>query len=122
MHAAILPSQWERLTWLWDKSHQFMDWARIFQMCREFLGDKFQLVWTLEEAYDKVGARPEDFSANASTPKTSPPEPTPIQPVERPVPMHPKCVEEWNQPWAQPMATAKGSQGGAARSSTPPQK
>jgi hypothetical protein len=36
--------------------------ARVFQMCSEFLGSEFQVVWSLEEAYDIVGARPEDFT------------------------------------------------------------
>ena len=36
--------------------------ARIFQMCREYLGDKFEVVHSLEEAYDVVGVRPEDFT------------------------------------------------------------
>jgi len=36
--------------------------ARIFQMCREFLGDKFEVVGSLEEAYDMVGVHPEDFT------------------------------------------------------------
>jgi len=36
--------------------------ARIFHMCREFLGDKFQVVGTLGEAYDFAGAHPEDFT------------------------------------------------------------
>lgn len=36
--------------------------ARIFQMCRELLGDKFQVVRTLGEAYDIAGAHPEDFT------------------------------------------------------------
>ena len=35
--------------------------ARIFQMCREYLGDKFDVVHSLEEAYKLVGVRPEDF-------------------------------------------------------------
>jgi hypothetical protein len=36
--------------------------ARIFQMCSEFLRDQFEVVHTLEEAYDIVGARREDFT------------------------------------------------------------
>jgi DNA-binding transcriptional LysR family regulator len=36
--------------------------ARVFQMCGEFLGNQFDVVWALEEAYDIVGARPEDFT------------------------------------------------------------
>ena len=36
--------------------------ARVFQMCGEFLGNQFDVVWSLEEAYDVVGARPEDFT------------------------------------------------------------
>ena len=36
--------------------------ARIFQMCREFLGDQFDVVWSLAEAYEIIGARPEDFT------------------------------------------------------------
>ena len=31
-------------------------------MCGEFLGNQFDVVWALEEAYDIVGARPEDFT------------------------------------------------------------
>jgi hypothetical protein len=36
--------------------------ARIFQMCAEFLGNQFEVVHSLEEAYDLVGVRPEDFT------------------------------------------------------------
>jgi hypothetical protein len=36
--------------------------ARVFQMCGEFLGNQFDVVWSLEEAYDMVGVRPEDFT------------------------------------------------------------
>jgi hypothetical protein len=36
--------------------------ARVFQMCREFIGEQFDVVRSLEEAYDLVGARPEDFT------------------------------------------------------------
>ena len=36
--------------------------ARIFQMCRYHLGDKFQVVQTLEEAHEIVGVRPRDFT------------------------------------------------------------
>jgi len=36
--------------------------ARIFQMCAEFVGNQFEVVHTLEEAYAIVGARPEDFT------------------------------------------------------------
>ena len=36
--------------------------ARIFQMCREFRkGNKFEVVQSLEQAYEMVGAHPEDF-------------------------------------------------------------
>ena len=36
--------------------------ARIFQMCGESIGGQFEVVHTLEEAYDIVRARPEDFT------------------------------------------------------------
>src|SRR5215469_12868696 len=36
--------------------------ARIFQMCGESIGSEFQVVHTLEEAYDMVGESPEDFT------------------------------------------------------------
>jgi hypothetical protein len=36
--------------------------ARIFQMCSEFLGRQFSVVRSLEEAYEIVGAHPEDFT------------------------------------------------------------
>jgi len=36
--------------------------ARVFQMCREFLGSEFEVVHSLEEAYEIIGARPEDFT------------------------------------------------------------
>jgi hypothetical protein len=36
--------------------------ARVFQMCGEFLGNQFDVVWSLEEAYDIVGERPVDFT------------------------------------------------------------
>jgi hypothetical protein len=32
--------------------------ARVFQMCSEFLGNQFDVVWSLEEAYHMVGVRP----------------------------------------------------------------
>ena len=35
--------------------------ARIFQMCREYLHDQFEVVYSLEEAYDMVEVRPADF-------------------------------------------------------------
>jgi hypothetical protein len=34
--------------------------ARVFQMCGESIGSEFQVVRSLEEAYDIVDARPED--------------------------------------------------------------
>jgi len=36
--------------------------ARLFQMCGEFVGNCFDVVHSLEEAYEIVGARPEDFT------------------------------------------------------------
>jgi hypothetical protein len=36
--------------------------ARLFQMCGESVGKEFEVVHTLEEAYEIVGARPEDFT------------------------------------------------------------
>jgi hypothetical protein len=36
--------------------------ARLFQMCSEAVGSEFQVVHSVEEAYNIVGARPEDFT------------------------------------------------------------
>ena len=36
--------------------------ARLFQMCGESVGREFEVVPSLEEAYEVVGARPEDFT------------------------------------------------------------
>lgn len=36
--------------------------ARVFQMCREFRHGEFEVVHTLEEAYEIVEARTEDFT------------------------------------------------------------
>ena len=36
--------------------------ARIFQMCGEFRGNQFEVVRLVEEAYEMVGVRPEDFT------------------------------------------------------------
>jgi hypothetical protein len=36
--------------------------ARLFQMCGEYVGKEFEVVHTLEEAYEKIGARHEDFT------------------------------------------------------------
>jgi len=36
--------------------------ARVFQMCGESIGSDFQVVHTLEEAYEIVGVWPEDFT------------------------------------------------------------
>lgn len=36
--------------------------ARLFQMCEENVGREFDVVHTLEEAYDLVGVRPGDFT------------------------------------------------------------
>ena len=36
--------------------------ARLFQMSSEAMGGEIEVVHTLEEAYDIVGARPEDFT------------------------------------------------------------
>jgi hypothetical protein len=36
--------------------------ARVFQMCSEAIGSEFQVAYSVEEAYDIVGARPEDFT------------------------------------------------------------
>jgi len=35
--------------------------ARMFQICRDSLGEQFHVVRSLEEAYEMVGVRPEDF-------------------------------------------------------------
>src|SRR5215467_13093499 len=36
--------------------------ARMFQICRDSLGEQFHVVRSLEEAYEMVGVRPEDFT------------------------------------------------------------
>ena len=36
--------------------------AHIFQTCAEFVGHQFEVVQSVEEAYDLVGVRPEDFT------------------------------------------------------------
>lgn len=36
--------------------------SRMFQQYRDFFGEQYQVVHSLEEAYDKVGVRPEDFT------------------------------------------------------------
>ena len=36
--------------------------ARMLQLYRDFMGGQFQVVRSLQEAYDMVGARPEDFT------------------------------------------------------------
>jgi hypothetical protein len=36
--------------------------SRMFQICREFLGEEFQVVGSMKEAYEMVGACPRDFT------------------------------------------------------------
>jgi len=36
--------------------------SRAFQMSREYIGQQFEVVHSVEEAYDLVGVRPEDFT------------------------------------------------------------
>ena len=36
--------------------------ARLFQMCGESVGKEFEVVHKLEEAYEMVEVRPEDFT------------------------------------------------------------
>jgi hypothetical protein len=36
--------------------------ARMFQICRDFLGEQFHVVRSLEEAYDMIGVRSENFT------------------------------------------------------------
>jgi hypothetical protein len=36
--------------------------ARLFQICREFIGSEVEVVQTLEEAYQIIGVRPDDFT------------------------------------------------------------
>jgi hypothetical protein len=36
--------------------------ARMFQLLRDFFGEQHKVVHSLEEAYEIVGARPEDFT------------------------------------------------------------
>jgi hypothetical protein len=36
--------------------------ARMFQLCRDFFGEQYKVVHSLGEAYEAVGARPEDFT------------------------------------------------------------
>jgi hypothetical protein len=47
--------------------------ARVFQMCCESIGSEFQVVYSLDEAYDIVGARPEDFTECLIWPRESTP-------------------------------------------------
>jgi hypothetical protein len=35
--------------------------ARLFQICRDNVGEQFEVVHTLEQTYGIVGSRPEDF-------------------------------------------------------------
>jgi len=51
------------------KEPHIYGFARIFQMCREFLGEKFDVVHSLQEAYNIVGCGPEDFTQR-SLPET----------------------------------------------------
>jgi hypothetical protein len=41
--------------------------ARMFQMCSESIGSEFEVVHTLEEAYEFLGVRPEDFTERLFT-------------------------------------------------------
>jgi hypothetical protein len=34
----------------------------VFQLIRDFIGDQYRVVHSLEEAYEIVGVRPEDFT------------------------------------------------------------
>jgi hypothetical protein len=36
--------------------------ARMFQLYRDFMGEQYQVVHSLEEAYDMIGVHPEDFT------------------------------------------------------------
>jgi hypothetical protein len=36
--------------------------ARMFELCRDSMGGELQVVRSLEEAYDRLGVRPEDFT------------------------------------------------------------
>lgn len=36
--------------------------ARLFQICRESISNEVEVVHTLEEAYEIIGVRPEDFT------------------------------------------------------------
>jgi hypothetical protein len=36
--------------------------ARMFQLIRDFIGEQYQVVHSLEEAYHIIGVRPEDFT------------------------------------------------------------
>lgn len=36
--------------------------ARLFQICRELIGSKFEVVHTMEEAYEIIGVRPDGFT------------------------------------------------------------
>jgi hypothetical protein len=36
--------------------------ARMFQLYRDFMGGQYQVVHSLEQAYDMIGVRPEDFT------------------------------------------------------------
>jgi hypothetical protein len=36
--------------------------ARMLQLYRNFMGGQYHVVWSMEEAYNLTGARPEDFT------------------------------------------------------------
>jgi hypothetical protein len=44
------------------KEPQIYGLARLFQICGDNVGKEFEVVHTLEEAYEIVGVRPEDFT------------------------------------------------------------
>jgi hypothetical protein len=52
----------ERKQVVMEKETHMYGLARLFQICGDNVGREVEVVHTLEEAYDIVGARPEDFT------------------------------------------------------------
>ena len=49
------------------KDAAFFGLARMFQLWRDYMGGQFHVVHTMEEAYELVGVRPEDFTKRLYT-------------------------------------------------------
>jgi len=56
------PLQTERKHVVVGKEAHIFGLARLFQICSDNVGKEFEVVHTLEEAYEFLGVRPEDFT------------------------------------------------------------